>query len=393
MRSSSARVRAVARPSSEVYSASARTSTSSTSRPALPQPRREVGEVGAVRAPRRRRRAPGSRGTARSQRSNPRLPCSPRFAPRLPCAHSSPSSSSPLSQSAPTTYIAMDDDDVQPAATGSVTLVGDSLNVGIDPYLREELDGWTVDAHDRVGRSTDEGVDGASAAPVERSRRSSSSASGRTTPTAPSTSSDALVSEAVGVVGPSRCLLWATIVRGRRAAHRVQRRARGSARRREPQCPPRRMGAHSSRRTIACSRATPSTARPTGYAAPGRGDGARAVRACPARAEACCSTGSCARPCRRSCASRGGCGSRVPGTFRAGASIVVVNHDSMADPFVVGAAIDRPLRYLAKSELWRNPLIRRAIVEPRRDSRHAGTGRRRPRSRRRRGPSTRATSS
>ena len=75
----------------------------------------------------------------------------------------------------------------------------------------------------------------------------------------------------------------------------------------------------------------------------------------------CCSTGSCARPCRRSCASRGDCGSRVPGTFPRGASIVVVNHDSMADPFVVGAAIDRPLRYLAKSELWRNPLIRRAI--------------------------------
>ena len=49
------------------------------------------------------------------------------------------------------------------------------------------------------------------------------------------------------------------------------------------------------------------------------------------------------------------------GNVPRGASIVVVNHDSMADPFVVGAAIDRPLRYLAKSELWRNPLIRRAI--------------------------------
>ena len=51
----------------------------------------------------------------------------------------------------------------------------------------------------------------------------------------------------------------------------------------------------------------------------------------------------------------------MPATSQRGASIVVVNHDSMADPFVVGAAIDRPLRYLAKSELWRNPLIRRAI--------------------------------
>ncbi|HEY6075265.1 MAG TPA: hypothetical protein VIV36_00395 [Gaiella sp.] len=110
------------------------------------------------------------------------------------------------------TYIAMDDDDVQPAATGSVTLVGDSLNVGIDPYLREELDGWTIDAHDRVGRSTDEGV------AVLRELRSSLApvvvlSLGTNDPDGSESRFEALVSEAVEVVGPSRCLLWATIVR------------------------------------------------------------------------------------------------------------------------------------------------------------------------------------
>lgn len=54
---------------------------------------------------------------------------------------------------------------------------------------------------------------------------------------------------------------------------------------------------------------------------------------------------------------------RVAGVERLppGAAIVVANHDSLADPFVVGSAIDRPLRYLAKIELWRNPLARRAM--------------------------------
>ena len=54
---------------------------------------------------------------------------------------------------------------------------------------------------------------------------------------------------------------------------------------------------------------------------------------------------------------------RVEGVERLppGAAIVVANHDSLADPFVVGSAIDRPLRYLAKAELWRNALVRRAV--------------------------------
>ena len=38
----------------------------------------------------------------------------------------------------------------------------------------------------------------------------------------------------------------------------------------------------------------------------------------------------------------------------AGPVIVVANHDSLSDPFFLGAALERPVRFLAKRELWRN---------------------------------------
>ena len=37
-----------------------------------------------------------------------------------------------------------------------------------------------------------------------------------------------------------------------------------------------------------------------------------------------------------------------------GPLLVVANHDSLADPFFLGTALDRPLRFVAKEELWRN---------------------------------------
>ena len=37
----------------------------------------------------------------------------------------------------------------------------------------------------------------------------------------------------------------------------------------------------------------------------------------------------------------------------AGPVIVVANHDSLSDPFFLGAALERPLRFLTKRELWR----------------------------------------
>ena len=41
----------------------------------------------------------------------------------------------------------------------------------------------------------------------------------------------------------------------------------------------------------------------------------------------------------------------------AGSLVVAGNHESMLDPFIVSAAIWRPIRYLAKSELWNVPLL------------------------------------
>lgn len=40
-----------------------------------------------------------------------------------------------------------------------------------------------------------------------------------------------------------------------------------------------------------------------------------------------------------------------------GRLVVAANHESMVDPFVLAAAIERPMRYLAKAELWRVPLL------------------------------------
>jgi len=104
--------------------------------------------------------------------------------------------------------------DASNTTKGTVTLVGDSLNVGIEPYLADALPGWRVDAHDEVGRATREGVDElrgrrASLAPVVVVSLGTNDAAG---------SEDefrALVDEAIRIVGPNRCLVWATLVRGR----------------------------------------------------------------------------------------------------------------------------------------------------------------------------------
>ena len=49
-------------------------------------------------------------------------------------------------------------------------------------------------------------------------------------------------------------------------------------------------------------------------------------------------------------------GARAEGAtpLEPGPLVVVSNHDSLADPFFLGTALDRPLRYVAKEELWAN---------------------------------------
>jgi hypothetical protein len=95
---------------------------------------------------------------------------------------------------------------------GAVTLLGDSLNVGIEPYLRDELRGWSVDAHDRAGRTTAEGLEklralGTTLAPVVVVSLGTNDADGS------EAEFRTLVAQAMEIAGPGRCVVWATIVR------------------------------------------------------------------------------------------------------------------------------------------------------------------------------------
>jgi len=121
-----------------------------------------------------------------------------------------------------------DDGGAVERGAGAVTLVGDSLNVGIEPYLANELPGWRIDAHDRVGRATAEGVE-------ELRRRAASLAPvvvislGTNDPDGSEEEFERRVDEAASIVGPDRCLVWATIVRDgepRMAFNRVLRQLR-----------------------------------------------------------------------------------------------------------------------------------------------------------------------
>ena len=109
-------------------------------------------------------------------------------------------------------FAVLRDDDGATQDTGSVTLVGDSLNVGIEPELGKQLPGWQIDAHDRVGRATPEGIEELRAldrrlAPVVVISL------GTNDPDGSEREFRRLVDEAIDVVGPHRCLVWATIVR------------------------------------------------------------------------------------------------------------------------------------------------------------------------------------
>ena len=108
--------------------------------------------------------------------------------------------------------VGRDDENAAATETGALTMVGDSLNVGTDPYLREALPHWDIDAHDRIGRSTEEGLD-----VLREQRRDLAPVVVVSLGTNDAEGTEArfreLVDEALALVGPARCLVWATIVR------------------------------------------------------------------------------------------------------------------------------------------------------------------------------------
>jgi lysophospholipase L1-like esterase len=95
---------------------------------------------------------------------------------------------------------------------GSVILVGDSLNVGIEPYLADRLDGWTIRTDDVVGRSGPQGLAelealGGALAPVVVV---SLGTNDEQTDVA---RFHALVESVVAQAGPKRCVVWSTVWR------------------------------------------------------------------------------------------------------------------------------------------------------------------------------------
>jgi lysophospholipase L1-like esterase len=101
------------------------------------------------------------------------------------------------------------DDRKLPAA---VSLIGDSLNVGIEPYLAAQLPGWSVSTDDVPGRTTAQGVAAMRAAQATLGPRVLVSLGTNDVFTAPETFR-ASVREALAVAGEKRCVVWFTIFR------------------------------------------------------------------------------------------------------------------------------------------------------------------------------------
>jgi hypothetical protein len=95
---------------------------------------------------------------------------------------------------------------------GRVALVGDSLNVGIEPYLPGELDRWQIDNYNQVGRATWEGVD---VLLQERHRLAPRVviSLGTNDPASDRAGFRESLRDALGAAGPARCVVWLTIYR------------------------------------------------------------------------------------------------------------------------------------------------------------------------------------
>jgi GDSL-like Lipase/Acylhydrolase family len=94
----------------------------------------------------------------------------------------------------------------------SALLVGDSLNLGVEQYLRDELRGWQLDVDDEVGRSTTAGLErlsarGSGVAPYLVVSLGTND---------PSTGVEAFrgdVAELLRLAGSGRCVVWVAISR------------------------------------------------------------------------------------------------------------------------------------------------------------------------------------
>lgn len=95
---------------------------------------------------------------------------------------------------------------------GKVSLVGDSLNVGVEPYLRAELQGREIETDDVVGRSSATGLEHLRAQRAALGRYVVVSL-GTNDPVGTVAAFRANVAEALSLAGTRRCVVWATIHR------------------------------------------------------------------------------------------------------------------------------------------------------------------------------------
>lgn len=123
-----------------------------------------------------------------------------------------------------------DDPSPVPPPVGSVTLVGDSLNVGIEPYLAVALDGWTIHNRNLGGRATRAGLEvlrheGARLAPrVVISL-------GTNDPRGDAAGFRRNVREALALAGPGRCVVWVNLAGASGTYEELNRVLRDEARR------------------------------------------------------------------------------------------------------------------------------------------------------------------
>ena len=98
------------------------------------------------------------------------------------------------------------------ASHGTVTLFGDSLNKGVERYVLDALPGWKMVTNDQVGRLTSGGIVELEAGRPALSRTVVVSLGTNDSPTG-ETAFRRDASRILALIGPNRCVLWATIWR------------------------------------------------------------------------------------------------------------------------------------------------------------------------------------
>lgn len=114
-------------------------------------------------------------------------------------------------------YVLRGGDSAPRVSAGAVSLVGDSLNVGIERYLPDELTGWRIQNHNEVGRATWQGVELVREQRERLARRLVVSL-GTNDPAGDASGFATNVREVLAAAGPDRCVVWVTIHREGHAA-------------------------------------------------------------------------------------------------------------------------------------------------------------------------------